>query len=64
MYWTSAEKEIMHQEFAINLDDEILPSLSKCDNVRKKYPELQHRNNTAIKAWINNTIKKRKLQNQ
>lgn len=53
----------MNREFKQHLDDGILPSLVKCADVRNKYTVLQHRNTAAIKAWVNNTLKKRRRDN-
>lgn len=61
VYWTAEERAIMEQEFKINLKDGILPSLVQCEEVRKKHKILQRRNAPTMKAWINNSLKKKKI---
>nr|CAI5840285.1 unnamed protein product [Callosobruchus analis] len=59
--WTTEEKRIMTGEFKRNLEDGILPGLKYCQSILNKYECLRrHRNAESMKAWVNNTMRKKK----
>nr|CAI5841914.1 unnamed protein product [Callosobruchus analis] len=59
--WTTEEKRIMREEFKRNLEDGILPGLKYCESILNKYECLsRHREAESMKAWVNNTMRKKK----
>lgn len=49
----------MEKVFYKHLKDGILPGLQMCAEIQQQYPQLKNRTSVMLKAWVNNTLKKK-----
>lgn len=60
--WTSDEKELVLRKANFYIENCETPTMKFCEYMIEKYPQLKHRSPVTVKAFIHNTITKRKRE--